>query len=150
MTELSTLAFGQKIDRAGQTGGSGGTSSADWTANTFVTLVNPRFSTTLQGRFIGAGLLNALYTGPGQDGYNPTNRNSISDNSVPSRFYLNLFGTFNVGPNWENGEGLQLFARINNLLDKDPPIVPEFQFPTNPVYFDTIGRYFSFGVRARF
>ncbi|MEN7536758.1 TonB-dependent receptor plug domain-containing protein [Aurantiacibacter flavus] len=148
--ELSTLSFGQLIDRSGQTGGSAGNASADWTANTFVTLVNPRFTATLQGRYIASGLLNALYTGPGQDGYGPTQRNSISDNSVPSRFYLNLFGTFNVGPNWEDGEGLQLFARINNLLDKDPPIVPEFQFPTNPVYFDTIGRYFTFGARARF
>jgi len=148
--ELSTLAFGQKIDGAGQTGVAGSISAPKWSANSFITLINPRFTATLQGRYIDSGVLNALYVDPGDPGYDPTLPNSINDNSVPSRFYLNLFGTFKIGPDWEQGNGFELFFRVNNLLDKDPPIVPEFQFPTNPVYFDTIGRYYTIGARARF
>ncbi|AKH41501.1 outer membrane receptor protein involved in Fe transport [Altererythrobacter atlanticus] len=148
--ELTTVAFGQEIDRAGQTGIAGSISAPKWSANGFLTFVNPRFTATLQGRYIDSGVLDALYSDPSDPGYDPTLPNSINDNSVPSRFYLNLFGTMKIGPDWENGNGFELFFRINNLLDKDPPIVPEFQFPTNPVYFDTIGRYYTFGARARF
>jgi outer membrane receptor protein involved in Fe transport len=148
--ELTTVAFGQEIDRAGQTGGAGSISAPKWSANAFVTFLNPRFSATLQGRYVDGGVLNAEYIDPSDPGYSPTLQNSITDNSVPSRFYLNLFGTAKLGPNWEDGRGFELFFRVNNLLNQDPPIVPEFQFPTNPVYFDTIGRYYTVGARARF
>lgn len=148
--ELTTVAFGQEIDRAGQTGAAGSISAPKWSANAFVTFLNPRFSATLQGRYIDGGVLNAEYIDPNDPGYSPTLQNSITDNSVPSRFYLNLFGTAKLGPDWEDGRGFELFFRINNLLNQNPPIVPEFQFPTNPVYFDTIGRYYTLGARARF
>ena len=148
--ELSTLAFGQKIDRAGQTGVAGSISAPEWSANGFLTFINPRFTATLQGRYISAGKLDAIYVGPDDPNYATTVLNSINDNSVPAAFYLNLFGTFKFGPDWENGNGIEMFFRVNNLLDKDPPIVPEFQFPTNPVYFDTVGRYYTIGARARF
>jgi len=148
--ELTTVAFGQEIDRAGQTGVAGSISAAEWSVNGFLTFINPRFTATLQGRYISSGVLNSEYIGPDDPAYQTTLLNSINDNKVPSRFYLNLSGTFRVGPDWENGHGIELFGRINNLLDKDPPIVPEFAFPTNPVYFDTIGRYYTVGARARF
>ncbi len=148
--ELTTVAFGQTIDRAGQTGVAGDVAAPKWSANGMVSFVNPRFTVTLQGRYIDKGLLNALYSQPGDDDYVAGNPNTIDDNSVPSRFYLNLSGTINLGPDAEEGRGFQLFYRVNNLLDTDPPIVPETQFPTNPVYFDTIGRYYTLGVRARF
>ncbi len=150
VNDLTTTAFGQTIDRAGQTGIAGSLSAADFTANGFLTFINPRFTATLQGRYIASGKLDALYIDPSDPGYSTTTVNSINDNSVPARLYVNLFGTFKLGPDWENGNGAELFFRVTNLFDKDPPIVPEFQFPTNPVYFDTVGRYFTIGARARF
>ena len=146
--ELSTVSFGEEIDRAGQTGIAGSLSAPEWSGNAFVTFINPGGSLTLQGRYIDSGVLDALYSDPSDPGYAATNLNSIDDNSVPSRFYLNLSGTVRVGDDPDNGA--ELFFRVNNLLDKDPPIVPEFQFPTNPVYFDTIGRYYTLGARLRF
>lgn len=148
--ELSTLAFGQKVEGAGQTGGAASLSAPKWSANAFATFLNPRFSVTLQGRYIGSGVYNSLYIDPSDPDYSPTLLNSINDNSVPSRFYANLFGTVKIGPDWEDGRGFELFGRINNLFNQDPPMAPEFQFPTNPVYFDTIGRYYTIGARARF
>jgi hypothetical protein len=146
--ELTTVAFGEEIDRAGQTGVAGSISAPEWSGNAFITYIAPRGSLTLQGRYVDSGVLDALYIDPSDEGYAPTERNSINDNSVPSRFYLNLSGTVNVGDDPDSGA--QLFFRVNNLLDKEPPIVPEFQFPTNPVYFDTIGRYYTLGARLRF
>ena len=148
--ELTTVAFGDEIDRAGQTGVAGSISAPKWSANAFATFINPRFTVTLQGRYIDSGVVDALYTGPDDPAYDPTQVNSIDDNTVPSRFYVNLFGTVKIGADPDSGRGFELFGRINNLFDKSPPIVPETQFPTNPVYFDTIGRYYTIGARARF
>lgn len=148
--ELETEAFGQVVNGAGQTGTAASLSVPKWAANGFITFLHPRFSLSLQGRYIHKGVLNSLYSDPSDEGYDPTKVNSITDNSVPSRFYVNLFSTVKVGPQGENGEGFELFGRVNNLFNKAPPIVPEFAFPTNPVYFDTIGRYYTIGARARF
>ena len=38
---------------------------------------------------------------------------------------------------------------IRDRFNVDPPAAPETQFYTNPVYFDTIGRYFRVGGRVR-
>jgi outer membrane receptor protein involved in Fe transport len=146
--ELTTVSFGQEIDRAGQTGVAGAIGAPEWSGNAFVTFIAPRGSLTLQGRYVDAGVIDALYIDPSDEGYAPTLVNSINDNSVPSRFYLNLSGTMRVGDDPDSGA--ELFFRVNNLLNKEPPIVPEFQFPTNPVYFDTIGRYYTLGARVRF
>ncbi len=148
--ELSTVGFGEEIDRAGQTGVAGSISAPKWSANAFATLINPGFTVTVQGRYIDSGKVDALYTGPDDPDYDSTAVNSISDNTVPSRFYVNLFGTVKIGADPDSGQGFELFGRINNLFNTDPPIVPETQFPTNPVYFDTVGRYYTIGARARF
>jgi len=146
--ELSTLSFGQYIDRVGQTGGSAGIAAPEWSANGFATFVNPGFTIGVQGRYIDSGVIDTLYTGPGEPGYSPTLLNSITDNSVPSRFYVNLFGTAKI-PGFGDDQAFEMFFRVSNLFNQDPPIIPETQFPTNPVYFDTIGRYFTIGARAR-
>jgi outer membrane receptor protein involved in Fe transport len=44
----------------------------------------------------------------------------------------------------------EIFASINNLTDKTPPIVPTGDYPTNPAFFDQIGRAIRLGVRADF
>jgi outer membrane receptor protein involved in Fe transport len=43
-----------------------------------------------------------------------------------------------------------VFATINNLFDQDPPVAPGGQYPTNPAFFDHVGRQFRFGIRADF
>ncbi len=45
----------------------------------------------------------------------------------------------------------QLFWSVNNLLDEDPAVAPGGNaYPTNPVFFDTIGRRARIGVRFTF
>ena len=44
-----------------------------------------------------------------------------------------------------------LFANVNNLFNRDPPIAPGGNgYPTNPVYFDTYGLTWKVGARFKF
>jgi iron complex outermembrane recepter protein len=48
---------------------------------------------------------------------------------------------------------VQIFAGIDNVLDKDPPVIP-LNFisnsATNSVHYDVIGRKFYVGARMKF
>jgi hypothetical protein len=39
---------------------------------------------------------------------------------------------------------ITLFGSVANLLDRDPPIFP------NRMHYDVVGRFFTFGARAKF
>jgi len=142
-------------DYAGQTGPTaafgGFNTSPRWQSNFFTTYNYGPLSTTLQVRFIGRGSYEAItaYGGapiaPGEPGYATTNPNSINTNSVASATYLNWSASYDFGDHFS------VFARIDNLLNKAPPIAPGGNgYPTNPVYFDTYGMTWRLGVRARF
>lgn len=60
--------------------------------------------------------------------------------------YFNLNGSWNFGPK----TGTELFAQVNNLANRSPPLAPQLQYPSNPVFFDLIGRSYRVGVRMKF
>lgn len=137
---------------SGPTAAFGGfNTSPRWQSNLFLTYGNGPFTATLQARYIGPGKFEAITAAggapiePGDAGYSTTNPNSISDNSVASATYLNLSGSY------ELGEHASVFAAVNNLLDRDPPVAPGGNgYPTNPVYFDTYGMTWKLGFRVNF
>jgi outer membrane receptor protein involved in Fe transport len=97
------------------------------------------------GRFLTLDGAGGLVVAPGQAGYDPTNINSINNNSVPSALYVNLAASYDVTHH------LSLFGNIQNLFNKTPPIAPGGNgYPTNPVYFDTYGMTWKIGVRLRY
>ncbi|WP_238995170.1 TonB-dependent receptor domain-containing protein [Sphingomonas solaris] len=54
-----------------------------------------------------------------------------------------------------HGDGnIELFGTVNNLLDKDPPLIPGtipgVNIPTNIAVYDFVGRAFTAGVRFKF
>jgi len=143
------------VDYAGQTGPTaafgGFNTSPRWQSNLFMTYGNGPFSGTLQVRYIGRGTFESITTfggtplAPGATGYATTDPNSISNNSVASATYLNLAGSYDFG------EHVSVFATINNLLNKNPPVAPGGNgYPTNPVYFDTYGLTWKLGFRVKF
>jgi iron complex outermembrane recepter protein len=134
--------FGVLINRTGETGGPG---VPDWLTSMFVTYQVDRFSATWSGRYISSGIFNALWTGPDSSAYNPSLPLMVNDNRVNSAFYMTLAGSYNF--NTGSDTSLQLFAQVNNLANRKPPSAPSTQYPTNPVYFDQIGRSFRVGVR---
>ncbi|HEY6924798.1 MAG TPA: TonB-dependent receptor [Steroidobacteraceae bacterium] len=139
------------VDYAGQTGPTaafgGFNTSPRWQSNLFLTYGNGPFSGTLQVRYIGHGTFESITAANGTPvpPGNPDYANTLSNNSVASATYLNLSGSYDIG------EHFSVFARIDNLLNKNPPLAPGGNgYPTNPVYFDTYGLVWKLGVRARF
>ncbi|MBO9575754.1 MAG: TonB-dependent receptor [Sphingobium sp.] len=148
VSRLQATSFGTVIDRAGQTGQSAGIAAPSWIANGYITYDSPGFNVTVQGRYITPGKYDAIYLAPGDPGYATTVANSINDNRVSGRFYVNLFGS--IRPWGSDEKGVEIFGAVNNLFNRAPPAAPETQFYTNPTYFDTIGRYYRLGARFRF
>jgi iron complex outermembrane recepter protein len=146
--ELVTETFGIAIDRAGQTGNLGQAGMPEWLLNAFVTYASGPVSVTVQGRYIDSGVWDAQWLDPSDAGYDPTRADSISDNRVGSAFYVNLFGNYSFA--LSDDRSLQIFGVVSNVFDKEPPFAPELQYPTNPTFFDQIGRSYRLGMRVKF
>jgi iron complex outermembrane recepter protein len=143
--ESATNLFGVITDRAGETGGAGVPS---WLINLYTTYTQGPLSVTASMRHIPSGKFNRLFTGPDDASYNPALPNMINDNIVKRATYFNLNGSYNLRQSGDTR--LQVFASVNNLFDKAPPAAPSLQYPTNPFYFDQVGRFYRAGVRFGF
>ncbi len=132
---------GLTLNRAGELGPTNGVPDLRITANATYKLDN--FGMFLQGRYIGAGKYNNSFT---------TALLSEEDNSIEGVFYADLTLTYDLKLGM--AKSTQFFVTINNLLDRDPPIVPTgpttFPRSTNGNLYDVVGRYFTMGVRATF
>jgi len=105
-------------------------------------------------RYIDDGKLDSTRVGPEDFGYNPANANSASFNSVDSYEVFGLSGTYNF--ELSGGNMMQLWASIDNLTDEDPPVTgggvgfaPGIG-GTNPIFYDTAGRFMRVGLRLSF
>ncbi len=144
-----------RADLAGQTGGDSGFLSdvapaADWVATLAVTYLNGPFTGTLQTRFVKEGRMDMQNPkkGPDDSGYNPALSFSASDNNTPNYFVFNLNASYDLA--MFDIERLQVFGSINNLLNKDPPFSTGGVAGSNAINFDTLGRTYRMGVRAKF
>lgn len=116
-----------------------------WKAVGSATYSQGPFSVTGQVRYVGAGRQSTILT----ETPSATAPRDIApgDNSIPAFVYLNLSGTYDF-----RDEGrAQFFWVINNVLDKDPPAIPNtiIQIQTNGSNYDTVGRYFRVGLRFK-
>lgn len=158
------------IDYAGQTGPSSlgnFNTGPRWQLNSMLTWALDRFSATLNVRYIPSGKLRADRIGPDDPRYaalieasysdltSATPQNTISNNRVESRTYYGISVNYKV-PYGDGDGSIEWFGSINNLFDTDPPVAPGggggggSDYPTNPVYFDTLGAQFRTGIRVRF
>jgi outer membrane receptor protein involved in Fe transport len=74
------------------------------------------------------------------------------ENDIDAVYYYNLAVTYKFQA---VGGDMEAFANINNLFDKDPPLLPATNqpglvYPTNQSLYDVVGRYYSAGIRFRF
>jgi outer membrane receptor protein involved in Fe transport len=137
--------------QSGPVGSFGGfNTSPNWQSTAWLTYARDRFTTTLETRYIGSGSLNAQRFASPPGAASNTALFSMTTNSVDDRFYLGWSGSYDLDRgNADNS--VQLFWAIQNLLDEDPPVAPGGNvYPTNPVFFDTIGRRFRVGARLSF
>jgi iron complex outermembrane recepter protein len=157
------------LDYSGQTGASAFADFANgpkWQLNSLFSYSLDRFSTTLTVRYIPSGSLNSQWIGPDDERYagliaasmsdltSALPVNTVNDNTVKSRTYFGISANYKVP--LSDGKSWEVFGVINNLFDKDPPIAPGgnngpgTNYPTNPVYFDTLGASVRAGIRLNF
>jgi iron complex outermembrane recepter protein len=126
-------------DTAGSLGPKiGGVPKWRWTASTTYE-VGPA-TWYFGARYVGGGKYDRNY-GP----------EDINDNNVDSRIYFDTSMRYELSSS--SRSTLSLFGSVRNLLDTDPPIAPTPDFvatPTNTIFYDVIGRYFSVGLRYNF
>jgi len=121
------------VDRAGELGPNNPFAMPHFRSTTSLTFTGQHFSVMTEVRGIRGGVYDKTYT--------PL---TINNNNIPGRTYVDMTGTYEIR------NGISAFVTVNNLFDKDPPIDPStLGSPTNPVYFDPIGRVIIAGIRVR-
>jgi iron complex outermembrane receptor protein len=158
--KLQELPNGPFVNIVGQTGTgnsflSDNQPTADWVANLTTTWTHDALSVTGSVRYVSSGIMdfNAVPGTPTPG----TNQRNLSTNRVPSYSLFTLTGAYDFQ---DLGvlKSLQVFAVVDNLFDKEPPIAvgggpfgPSNGFGgTNPVFFDTLGRTYKLGIRTTF
>jgi outer membrane receptor protein involved in Fe transport len=139
------------IERVGQNGVDAGT-TPKWLYRLQGTYSNDGFNANLIGRGVSAGVYDNSFIEctSGCPASTVTNR-TINNNRIDGAFYLDASTSYEVDM---GGRTLQLFMSVNNLLDKDPPVVAPgpagsaYATPaTNQSLYDLLGRTYRFGVR---
>lgn len=133
---------GTPIDTAGELGAGSGFGTPDFKATASAGYEIGDWGHYVQLRYIGSGVYNATY-GPEDL--------SSDENHIGAVTYLDLSTRYTLR-NFTSGE-VQIFAGIDNVLDKDPPVIPlDFisNVATNASHYDVVGRKFYVGARMKF
>ena len=133
-----------------------GSSIPKWRHTITALYSSDRLTGSVTGRLTSAGRIDNSFIVcqticPTSSLYNQT----VSDAHQPSAFYLDASINYNIG-----GLGstqVQLYVNVQNILNRDPPVVPlpyngtvpYFSLQTNPVLYDVLGRRFQVGLRVK-
>jgi iron complex outermembrane receptor protein len=93
------------------------------------------FSATYQNEFYTLDT-RLRYAGGGK--FNSAQK--IINNDINARIYVD------VGAEFRPTSQFSVFFRVNNLLDRDPPLI----LTTYNAFYDVVGRYFTAGARVKF
>lgn len=139
------------VNRAGDVGstvsGGIGIGGPKWRGTFSLLYSNENFSLGTQVRYIGPAKFDNTYA-EGVGGTPQPGGFTISENDVPSVTYVDLNASVTVLKG--AGSKLRLTAAVNNLFDRDPPVVPLGGGATNTAIYDTIGRTYKIGARLSF
>ncbi len=131
------------VDQAGANNGN----TPDWKWLATQSYDNDVFSINLQERWFSDGVFGNQYvvctTGcPVSTANHPT----IDYNKMKGAFYVDLGGSVNFT------KQVSMFFKVDNLFDHDPAPAPQTNtgLDVNPALYDTLGRIYRVGVRARF
>ncbi|MBS0334619.1 MAG: TonB-dependent receptor [Proteobacteria bacterium] len=102
----------------------------------------------VQLNYIPEGKYGNGFVGPQDAGYSPTLVNSVSNNRVAARTYVNLNGSYKFPDH--DGRTLEVFGVVNNLFNQDPPVAPANNIGANALLYDVVGRVYRMGVRFRY
>ncbi len=126
-----------------------------WNHNLTATYTNNGFRWALTGRLISSGVLDPTYVECAAGGCpaSTLNNPTVDDAHQPGAFYLDTSLGYDFSK--ASGADFQVYFNIQNLLNKDPPVVPlpltglvpYFSVQTNPSLYDVLGRNYRLGFR---
>ena len=112
-----------------------------WLVNLLTNYDQGPFGADIVARYVGPGIFNTTYiTGDLDSRYT----------HIPSTI------TFDLGLHYHMDSvpgGLELYFNVQNVMDRNPPLVPSNAlagFETNAMIYDTMGRFYSGGLRMQF
>ncbi|BBF68000.1 TonB-dependent receptor domain-containing protein [Sphingomonas bisphenolicum] len=111
------------VDRAGDVGDNVSFGTPHWRATGSLNYTNQDVSIDARVRYVGGGKFNHAL--------------DIANNDIAARVYVDLGGQVNI-------DKFTLFANVNNLFDRDPPLTTY-----GAIHYDTIGRYMTIGAKVR-
>lgn len=117
------------------------TSAPRWSGNFNFTYFVDKFTGNLQLRYYSPLIYSDLLVGPNSRNYSVTSPVSVNRNLWPAAITWNLSLAYELIQE-PNGEDLQVYLNVDNLLDKDPPII--WSYVSN---YNVVGRYFKAGIR---
>jgi outer membrane receptor protein involved in Fe transport len=135
-TTVPTLTSFNYSDRAGDIG----VGAPKWNASAIVTAGMGALDLNANVRYISGGPRNNTYV-PGDIAPEFEDVGSVTTVDLGARYQL------------ESSGSPQLYLNIQNVFDKAPPLIPSSALvggQTNVGLYDTIGRYFTAGVRLQF
>ena len=132
-------------ESAGENGGTFGT-TPHWKLYQTQSYSTDKWSITFSENWISDGRLNTQYIQCTAGCPLPTvNNPTVNNNFIPGALYFNVGGTYNLDEHW------QVFGKIENVTNVDPPAIannaPNTAMGVNPSLYDTIGRLYRVGVR---
>jgi outer membrane receptor protein involved in Fe transport len=135
---------------AGQLQGSQSTQTAQhWRIRGTQSINFPRWGLALTERWTSSGVIGVDYIECTSGCPAPTDlHGTINNNHVPSTFYMDLGGNFNVTKNVES------YFKIDNIADSPPTLAPVFNGRTNiaanGATGELLGRRYTIGLRLRY
>jgi len=110
------------------------------------TYATDKWSVTFTEQWISDGVLNKQYIQCTSGCPLPTvNNPTINNNFIPGALYFAVGGSYNIDEHW------QLFGKIDNVTNVDPPAIAATAANSNavnPSLYDTAGRMYRVGVRV--
>jgi outer membrane receptor protein involved in Fe transport len=122
------------LDLTESVGSFSGNGGPQWRGTAMIDYLNGPLGLHLEARYIGKGVLEPVVI--------------YSDESVDAWTVVNLAASYQL-PFWEEN-AVEIFGKVQNLLDTDPSVAPSTTFPTERRIYDVLGRFYSMGVRVRF
>ncbi len=157
--EFSPVPGQAPVNITGQTGSANSflndnNPSAKWNSTLATTWLKGPFSATLNAHYIGEGKKDYLGVDPNDGQWYvkaPSNYVRYDDNHMPSYMVFGLNGNYRF-ENVMGAKTVDIWANVSNLFDKDPPFAGGGfgAGPTQPIFYDTLGRSWKVGVRASF
>lgn len=128
-TYVDTLVFDtglSRVETAGDVGDSVQRATPKWRGTLSASYQDESFGLDVRARYIGGGNFDRT-------------RTTLINNSISSRTYVDIGAQFKVA------EEFVLFANVNNVFDRKPPLIT-----VNSTLYDVVGTYATVGARVSF